>query len=57
MITIASDVKGRRIPYEFYGLSTDIKPVEKIFNGSTFYEIDTKTLYMFDEENHVWVKQ
>lgn len=57
MITIASDVDVKKIPYEFYGLSTDEKPIKGIFNGSTFYEMDTKVIYMFDEENKVWIKQ
>jgi hypothetical protein len=62
MITIASDVKGRRAPYEFFGLSTNEKPVGKfdgvkVVNGSVFIEIDTKKIYMFDEENQVWIEQ
>lgn len=44
---------------ELYGLSTDEKPIEKfestfIGNASTYYEMDTKNCYMYDEENHVW---
>ena len=44
---------------ELYGLSTDVKPTIKfdgkyIGNASTFYEMDTKKSYMYDEENHVW---
>ena len=44
-------------------LSIDVKPIEnfefenvnyKIRNGSTFYEMDTKKAYMYDEENHLW---
>ncbi len=57
MITIVSDVDGRKIPYEFYGKSTDTKPTEKVINGSTFYEMDTKKLYMFDEEGLTWLEQ
>ena len=46
----------------FKGLSTDTKPTEDygneaIKNGSTFYEIDTGDLYMYDEENHTWIAQ
>ena len=40
--------------YEFRGLSTDEKPVEKIGNGSVFIEIDTGKVFMFDEQNKVW---
>lgn len=50
------------LPLRLYGLSTDTKPVEStdrmpLVNGSTFYEIDTKFLYMWDQENSTWVKQ
>ena len=41
---------------DMYGLSTDTKPVN-VANASTFYEMDTKTLHMFDEENKVWLPQ
>lgn len=41
------------------GLSTDVKPIDRvenalIGNGSTFYEMDTKKCYKFDEENKTW---
>lgn len=41
------------------GLSTDVKPTDmidnaRIGNGSTFYEIDTKKCFKFDEENKIW---
>lgn len=42
--------------YDMYGLSTDEKP-EGVGNASTFYEMDTKTLYMFDAQNGVWLQQ
>lgn len=29
--------------------------VEKIMNGSTFYEIDTGSVYMFNGETKEWV--
>lgn len=62
MITIASDVCGKKVPHEFFGLSKDEKPVGKhngikIINGSVFTEIDTKKTYMFDEENQAWIEQ
>lgn len=46
----------------FQGLSSDTKPTETykgytIKNGSTFYEIDSTELYMYDEENSQWIKQ
>lgn len=62
MITIASNIKGRKIPHEFFGLSKDEKPVDKINgvkvnNGSVFVEIDTGKIFMFDEENQIWLEQ
>lgn len=42
--------------FDHYGLSTDEKPTDA-GNASTFYEMDTKTLYMFDAQNGVWLKQ
>lgn len=41
---------------ECYGLSTDVKPTD-VCNSSVFYEMDTGSLYMFDEQNKVWLKQ
>ena len=32
---------------DFIGLSTEIKPVEDIYDGTTFYEVDTSTLFIF----------
>lgn len=40
--------------YEFRGLSTDVKPVENVGNGSVFIEMDTSKVFMFDEQNKVW---
>ena len=42
--------------YDMYGLSTDTKPMD-VGNASTFYEMDTKTLFMFDAQNKVWLAQ
>lgn len=40
--------------YEFRGLSTDEKPIERIGNGSIFIEMDTGKVFIFDEQNKVW---
>ena len=40
--------------YEFRGLSTDEKPIERVGNGSVFIELDTGKVFMFDEQNKVW---
>ena len=42
--------------YEYRGLSTDAKPVEKAGNGSVFIEMDTGKVYIFDEENLIWIE-
>lgn len=39
--------------YEFRGLSTDEKPIERIGNGSIFIEMDTGKVFIFDEQNKV----
>jgi len=44
---------------EIAGLSTDIKPIDKlenahVVNGSVFIEIDTGKSYVFDEANKIW---
>ena len=42
---------------EYYGLSTDTKPPVNVPNGSTFYEMDTKSVFLFDAENGIWIVQ
>ena len=44
---------------ELYGLSTDEKPIKQmgtafIGNASTYYEMDSKKLFISDEENNQW---
>ena len=39
--------------YEFSGLSTDAKPIERVGNGSIFIEMDTGKVFMFDEQNKI----
>lgn len=51
--------RENRVWLELYGLSTDEKPIEKfddifIGNSSTYYEMDTKNTFMYDEENKKW---
>lgn len=62
MISISSEVRGKKEPLEFFGLSKDVKPTGeiegvKITNGSVFIEMDTKKIYMYDEENRQWLEQ
>ena len=51
--------KCNRVYLELYGLSTDTKPIEKfenvfIGNASTYYEMDSKKAFIYDEKNHKW---
>lgn len=39
---------------EFRGLSTDPKPVTDVINGSSFIEIDTGKVYLFDADGGTW---
>lgn len=41
---------------EYVGLSTDSKPMDAP-NASSFYEMDTKKMFLFDAENSVWHEQ
>jgi hypothetical protein len=45
--------------FDFMGLSTDTKPLiadcPEMKNGSSFFEMDTKTIYFYDAENDAWV--
>ena len=47
---------------ELMGLSTDEKPIREyngheIKNASTYYEMDTKKAFLYDEEHHIWYEQ
>ena len=39
--------------YEYYGLSTDTKPLNAP-NASVFFEIDNQKIYLFDAQNQTW---
>ena len=43
--------------YEYRGLASDEKPIEGVQNGEAFYEMDTLSVHMFDEENLKWCLQ
>ena len=40
---------------ELKGLSSDKMPIKENPNGSSFYEMDTKKVFMFDEQNSKWL--
>lgn len=47
---------------ELRGLSTDAKPTQTfkgftVGNGSTFYEINTGKLFMFNADAGTWIEQ
>ena len=50
MITV-KDVAGC---YDLRGTSEDKKPIKNVPNGSTFIEMDTSKVFMFDKENQEW---
>lgn len=56
MITTYETHGMRKTHYSMYGLSTDTKPTN-VTNASTFYEMDTQKVYLFDETNKVWLEQ
>lgn len=63
-VTASKIVDGARKSREvlnFAGLSTDAKPTGTygttlISNGSTFIEMNTGYVYMYDESNSIWRK-
>lgn len=56
MITNCGNFAVDCVPSDFIGLSTDTKPTD-VNNASTFYEMDTKKLYLFDAQNQQWLEQ
>ncbi len=45
--------------FDFVGLSTDTKPTGSvdgmtIRNGSSFFELDTQTLFFYDADSETW---
>ena len=49
-------VFGEKDYFEFAGLSTDTKPTAQVSTGSTFLEVDTGDVYLFDETSESWSK-
>lgn len=48
------DGSGKKL-VDYNGLSTHEKPINDIFAfGSTFFEVDTQTLYFYNEETQSW---
>jgi hypothetical protein len=54
----SGDARAKSV-MSFVGLSSDTKPTDTykgttITNGSTFFEMNTSTVYMYDEANTTW---
>lgn len=46
---------GIKKKFEGHCLSTDTKPTEGVLNGSLLLEMDTATVYFFDEAGKRWL--
>lgn len=40
----------------YYGLHDETKPTTAVGNGSCFVEMDTSTVFFYDETNGVWLE-
>lgn len=54
MVTPAGRADTTMHSVRLRGLSTDTKPTTDVPNGSSFLEMDTGNVYMWDEENEQW---
>ena len=55
-IAIEQDGTLRKVS-EYYGKSGDEKPANGAKNADIFYEMDTKKVFMFDEDGSAWLEQ
>lgn len=55
MVTPAGSADTTMHSLELRGLSTDTKP-EDVPNGSSFLEMDTGEVFMFDAKNKIWLE-
>jgi hypothetical protein len=56
MITECGNFTIDCAPKDFIGLSTDAKP-QGVPNTSSFYEMDTKKMFLYDAQNRTWLEQ
>ena len=54
--TVSGDTSIMRGSLDFRGLSTDSKPTEDVPNGSTFLEMDTGKVYVYNEAGGAWLE-
>ena len=59
MLTNAQFADGDEVTALVEGscLSTDTKPIAGIANGSIMVEVDTGSVFFFDEDGQEWVEQ
>lgn len=56
--TIESKLTDTNRAYaELAGLSSDTKPTDGLATGSIFTEVDTGTVFFFDDASDTWVEQ
>ena len=47
---------SKKLLVEYNGLSTHEKPIsDKFAFGSTFFEVDTQTVYFYNEDSSSWM--
>lgn len=56
-IILESTAESKKAYREYYGTSSETKPTADVATGSSFLEVDTGDVYLFDESNTEWVKQ
>lgn len=61
MVTSVTNVQVTKTRHDFVyseysGLSTDSKPTTGVFNGSTFLEMDTGRVFVFDATTLNWIE-
>ena len=54
---VSYTVNGGVAIRDYRGMSSDEKPVKNVPNGSTFYEMDTQKVFMFDAAQKEWIEQ
>lgn len=56
--TIESKLTDTNRAYvELAGLSTDTKPTDGLATGSIFTEVDTGTVFFFNDASGTWIEQ
>ena len=53
---VTIDFQNNKIIANLYGTSEDTKPTSGYANGSTFLEVDTGKIYLFNEDSSEWVE-